>query len=153
MLAIHPNIQERVFAELQSVRSLHDTEVTFNAISQLPYMEMVIKEVMRLFPIGPLIARNCLADTKISKCTIPGGTFVIMSIHNLHRNPAYWGEHSNDFDPDNFLPERIAERHTYAYLPFSGGTRNCIVIFFFLRNAKSRVHYFGPLIDDLFGRE
>lgn len=129
MLAIYPKYQEKVFDELNRVCSSDDTDVTFDAISQLPYMEMVIKEVMRLFPIGPLLARNCMADTKVSNCTIPSGAFIIMSIHNLHRSPKYWGEHPNDFDPDNFLPERIADRHPYAYLPFSGGTRNCIVSF------------------------
>lgn len=127
MLSIYPTYQQKLFAELNSVCSSPDSDVTFETISQLPYMEMVIKEVMRLFPIGPIIARNCLADTAISNCTIPGGSFIIMSIYDVHRNPKYWGEHPNDFDPDNFLPERVAGRHPYAYLPFSGGMRNCIV--------------------------
>lgn len=122
MLAMYPKYQERVFDELHSVCSLQDSEITFDTISQLHYMDMVVKEVMRLFPIGPLLGRNCLADTKISNCTIPSGTLIIMSIYTVHRSPEYWGEQPDDFDPDNFLPERIARRHPYAYLPFSGGT-------------------------------
>lgn len=131
MLAMYPTYQDKVLEELQRVCSLQDSTITLDVISQLPYMDMVIKEVMRLFPIGPLIGRNCLADTQISNCTIPKDTFIIMSIHNLHRNPKFWGDHPNEFNPDNFLPERIAERHPYAYLPFSGGSRNCIVSFSF----------------------
>lgn len=127
MLAMYPKYQEKVVQELQSGCSLEDSTITLDTISQLSYMDMVIKEVMRLFPIGPILARNCLEDTAISNCTIPKGTFIILSIHNLHRNPQFWGANPNDFDPDNFLPERVAVRHPYAYLPFSGGTRNCIV--------------------------
>lgn len=138
MLAMYPKYQDKVINELQSVCNSNNSTITLDIISQLPYMDMVIKEVMRLFPIGPLLARNCLADTKISKCTIPRGTFIIMSIHNVHRNPEYWGANPNDFNPENFLPELVAVRHPYAYLPFSGGTRNCIVSFFLNLNLYTR---------------
>lgn len=52
----------------------------------------------------------------------------MLSFHYLHRNKEVWGPNADCYDPDNFLPEKIAARHAYSYLPFSAGPRNCIGI-------------------------
>lgn len=53
---------------------------------------------------------------------------VLLLINRLHRDPATWGPTGDQFDPDRFQPELVAERHPWAFLPFSGGPRNCIGI-------------------------
>lgn len=118
MLAMHPKFQDRVFDELQSVCNSVDEDITYETISKLQYLEMVIKESMRLFPIAPVLGRNCLADTKINSCTIPKGTCIGIVVYHLHRNPNVWGPDAEDFNPDHFLPDQIANRHPYTYLPF-----------------------------------
>jgi cytochrome P450 len=57
--------------------------------------------------------------------TIPAGVTATIHIHALHRNPECY-PNPEEFNPDNFLPERARERHPYAFIPFSAGPRSCI---------------------------
>lgn len=66
MLAMHQDIQDRVVSELNEVYESATTPSTNESISKLDYMEKVIKETMRLLPVGPFLGRQCLADTDIS---------------------------------------------------------------------------------------
>lgn len=43
----------------------------------------------------------------------------------MNNDPSIWGADVNEFNPDRFLPERVAERHPWSFLPYSGGPRNC----------------------------
>ncbi|XP_035895145.1 cytochrome P450 4C1-like isoform X1 [Anopheles stephensi] len=129
MLAMHPEVQELVYQEVMCVCPDSSSPVTTEEANSLVYTEMVCKETMRLFPVAPVIGRKCVADVKLDdKHTIPAGCCVALGIYQIHRDPSIWGLEADKFNPDHFLPERVAERHPYAYLPFSGGPRNCIGI-------------------------
>lgn len=128
ILAMFPDVQERCVAELRRVYDTADGASTLDQINQLDYMEMVIKETMRLLPVGPYLGRTCAAPTELSNCTIPAGSLLILGNYNVHRNRAIWGERADEFDPENFRPERVAQRHPFSYVPFSGGPRNCVGI-------------------------
>jgi cytochrome P450 family 4 len=67
---------------------------------------------------------------------VPAGCMINLQIFNVHRNPDQYPNPEN-FDPDNFLPERVAKRHPYAYIPFSAGPRNCIGQKFALLEQKT----------------
>lgn len=126
MLAMHPEIQEKAFQEIKDAHETQTSHSDAEILSKLDYLEMCIKETMRLFPVGPFLGRQNVEDVKLSNCTVPKGTMLILSFHYLHRNKEVWGPNADLFDPDNFLPEKIASRHAYSYLPFSAGPRNCI---------------------------
>lgn len=61
----------------------------------------------------------------LGELTVPSGSTSILCILHTHRSEKYWPEPLK-FDPDRFLPEEVAKRHPYAFMPFSGGPRNCI---------------------------
>lgn len=58
---------------------------------------------------------------------VPAGADLIIVPFDIHRDPKYWTDPLK-FDPDRFLPEKIQNRHAYAYFPFSAGPRGCIGI-------------------------
>lgn len=62
MLAIYPEIQDKVVAELHEVFDDADSLVTYEDLSKLTYLEMVVKESLRHFPVGPFIARKTSDD-------------------------------------------------------------------------------------------
>uniref|UniRef100_A0A1Q3FSZ3 Putative cytochrome n=1 Tax=Culex tarsalis TaxID=7177 RepID=A0A1Q3FSZ3_CULTA len=127
MLAMHPDIQERVHQEIVSVFPDESSVLSQEDCSKLTYTEMFCKETLRLFPASPFIGRRVDADVKLDdRHTLPKGAEVIVAFFKMHRDPAIWGPDADWFDPDNFMPEKVAQRHPYAFLPFSAGSRNCL---------------------------
>lgn len=66
MLAMHPEIQQRVF---QEIKDAHETQTSYTdaeILAKLDYLEMCIKETMRLFPVAPFLARQNVDDVKLS---------------------------------------------------------------------------------------
>lgn len=85
LLAMYPDVQEKVYDELRSVFENQDDEMNYEYIQRLPYLDRVIKEGMRVLPVVPFMMRTATADTQISECIIPKDAFILMSIYNLHR--------------------------------------------------------------------
>ncbi|XP_063708073.1 cytochrome P450 4c21-like isoform X2 [Culicoides brevitarsis] len=127
-LAMHPEVQERAYQEVKEVYgTTGDVPITYENLRKLEYMDRVIKETLRLAPSVPLISRIMTEDTYFDNgVMLPKGTHTLVVIYALHRLKCYWGENADKFDPDNFLPEKVAARHPFCYLPFSSGIRNCI---------------------------
>ena len=126
-LALHNNIQDKLLEEITEFFPTDDTEINYESLSKLQYMDRVLKESLRLAPVGPVIFRENTADYEITPgVVIPKNTIFILNIYALHRNKEIWGGDADKFNPDNFLPENIAKRHPCSYIPFSTGRRNCI---------------------------
>ncbi|XP_065201759.1 cytochrome P450 4C1-like isoform X2 [Planococcus citri] len=124
-VAIHQDIQDRLYDELYEVFGDSDRLADENDMSRLPYLDQVLKETLRRFPIVPLMFREAEEDTKLRDRVIPTGTIIIISVAAVHFNPNYYPEPWK-FNPENFSPEAVEKRHKLAFLAFSAGLRNCV---------------------------
>ncbi|MFG2142776.1 cytochrome P450 [Streptomyces sp. NPDC048696] len=123
LLGRHPDAADRVAAELDQVlgeRAAPD----FSDLRRLTYLDMVLKESMRLFPPGPYGARETTDDLVLGPYEIPAGTTVFYPFWALHLNPEHW-PNPERFDPERFTPQEVAKRPRYAYVPFGIGPRSC----------------------------
>lgn len=120
------HIQAKVCSEIKQVFPSHHTEVTPEALKQLIYTEMALKETLRLCPAVPFAARSNVKPIELDGIHIPQRQIFCFNFFALHRRKDFWGDESERFDPHRFSPENSRNRHPYAYLPFSGGFRNCI---------------------------
>ncbi|KAK0158951.1 hypothetical protein PV328_009885 [Microctonus aethiopoides] len=123
MLAIHPDMQDKVREEVAFVIGADDDVVITN-IGKLNYTRMAIQETIRLFPVGPFLSREITDDLQIDKYILPKGSTVAMLPLVTHKSPKYWHE-PDKFYPERFLPKNSKNRHPFAYVPFSGGSRSC----------------------------
>lgn len=123
LLDQNPEVADRLRREIVSVLAGRTPQV--NDLADLRLTWMVLQEALRLYPPVWTISRVAVDDDVIGGYAIPGGSFVLMSPYTMHRHPDYW-EAPDLFDPERFAPERQAERAGFAYLPFSGGPRQCI---------------------------
>ncbi|XP_013394381.1 cytochrome P450 3A41 [Lingula anatina] len=123
LLATHPEVQQRLVQEIDDV--LQGAEPTYDNVSKLTYLEQVINESMRLYPVGIRVDRVANQDTTVNGLFIPKGTAVVIPIYPIHLDPENYPE-PEKFDPERFTPEAKAKRNPYTYMPFGMGPRNCI---------------------------
>lgn len=114
MLAMHKDVQEKVFDEISQ------------SDSPLKYLEMVLNEVMRLFPVVPFAFRKTRDEVAFEDMTIPANTNLFIPIIHIQRNPLYWGDDAHLFKPERFEKENLERVHPYAFMPFTKGPRMCL---------------------------
>ncbi|KAM7098325.1 cytochrome P450 4A11 [Molossus nigricans] len=135
-LAAHPEHQQRCREEIQGLLG-HGDSITWGHLDQMPYTTMCIKEALRLYPPVPGIGRDLSKPVTFpdGRC-LPRGIQVSLSIYGLHHNPKVW-PNPEVFDPSRFAPD--SNTHSHAFLPFSGGSRNCIGKHFAMNELKVAV--------------
>jgi cytochrome P450 len=122
-LAQHPACLEQLRSEVDTV--LAGRVPTPDDLKQMDYTKRVIQEVARLRPSIWWFARVAVNDDDICGQPIKAGTTVLISQYLIHHHPSIWDD-PTVFNPDRFLPEYVAKRPKFAYLPFGAGPRVCL---------------------------
>jgi sterol 14-demethylase len=118
-----PHLMVRVSDELDRVLGATD-DVSFQSLREVPELENVVKEVLRLHPPLIILMRKVSQDLHIRGYTIRAGDMVWACPPVTHRMPSLF-KNPLIFDPDRFGPERREDRNLMAYQPFGGGKHKC----------------------------
>nr|AKH41020.1 cytochrome P450 CYP76AA20 [Thuja plicata] len=125
----NPDKMEKVQGELEEVVG-HSRRVEESDTDHLPYLHAVVKEVLRLYPPGPLlIPHKASSSCEIGGSVIPKDTQVWVNVWAIARDPGVWKE------PSKFMPERFLEGEgakmdfkgqDFELIPFGAGRRICL---------------------------
>nr|QVX18579.1 flavonoid 3' hydroxylase 2 [Liquidambar formosana] len=120
-----PDIFKNATEELDRVIG-RDRWVEEKDIPNLPYVEAIVKETMRMHPVAPmLVPRFSREDCQVAGYDIPKGTRVLVNIWTIGRDPALW-DRPNEFCPERFIGKDIdVKGQDFELLPFGSGRRMC----------------------------
>jgi cytochrome P450 len=127
-LANHPHVQDKLRAEIIQHFPTLDSAPTSDQLNQLDYLDMVIKEVLRLHcPVPAIMRYSDKDDTLPNGVFIPKGTQVEPYTLIMHTLKQYWGDDADEFNPERWTTN-ISDmpNFTHVYFPFSAGVRTCI---------------------------
>ncbi|KAH8400934.1 hypothetical protein KR009_001897, partial [Drosophila setifemur] len=141
-LARHQGIQDKLRKEINDVLGKHNNEFTYEGIKEMKYLEQVLMETLRKYPVVANLTRIAESDfsPEDPKNFIPKGTTVIIPSLGIHHNPDIYPE-PEKFVPERFTDEAIAARPSCTWLPFGEGPRNCIGLRFGLMQASVGLAY------------
>ncbi|KAI0048972.1 cytochrome P450 [Auriscalpium vulgare] len=144
LLSERQDVQERLRDELSAVP---EAELGYDQLVNLPYLDAVCRETLRLYPPVPIITRTCRSHFSLplsvpitttygellSSIIIPKDTDVDINILGINRDPTIWGSDASEWKPERWLADlpgsveaaRIPGIYSNT-LTFLGGGRACI---------------------------
>lgn len=130
------------------------TVVTETNISNLPYMQAIVKETLRLHPPIPLISRkNTHSDLGLSGFTVPKNSRVWINVYGIGRDPKVW-PNPEEFKPERFLGPGGVDvmGRDFEVIPFGSGRRICVGMSLALRmvplSLASLIHSFDWKVEN-----
>ncbi|CAN4117197.1 unnamed protein product [Withania somnifera] len=140
----HPQAMAKVKSEISQVIGPNKKFEECD-IDDLPYMQAVLKESLRLHPPLPfLVPRKAIQDTKFMGYDVPKGTQVLVNVWAIGRDPECW-DNPFEFKPERFLESKLVDvkGQNYELIPFGAGRRMCVG----LPLGHRMMHYsFGSLL-------
>ncbi|KAL0111373.1 hypothetical protein PUN28_012931 [Cardiocondyla obscurior] len=122
-LACHPEHQETLYKEIQA--HLSGKEMTMDSINELPFLDCILTESLRLHPPLPVTDRIAVKDYKVpgTELIIEKDIAVYVSVNATNQDPKYFS------NPREFIPlrtEKVEDKKFYESLAFGIGPRSCI---------------------------
>ncbi|PQM35081.1 cytochrome P450 93A3 [Prunus yedoensis var. nudiflora] len=126
----HPEVMKKARQEIDSIvgknRLVEESDIT-----NLPYLQAIVKETLRLHPTGPLIMRESTEACSIGGYEIPAKTRLFVNVWAINRDPNHW-EKPLEFEPERFVTVEgsgksqldVRGQH-FHLLPFGSGRRGC----------------------------
>lgn len=150
-LARRPDSMELVLNELDQLFGI-DGEVTFQSLREIPVLENVIKEVLRLHPPLIFLIRKVMQDFHFKDYTVKAGKYVCTSPRVSHRIAEIF-PNPNQFDLERYNEERQEDAKPFSWIAFGGGKHKCSGNAFALLQLKAIFcillrRYTFELIDD-----
>ncbi|BAT74378.1 hypothetical protein LR48_Vigan01g104500 [Vigna angularis] len=125
-MVLHQDVQKKAREEIDTCIS-QNRHVRDSDISNLPYLQSIVKEVLRLHPPGPLLswARLAVHDVYVDKVLVPAGTTAMVNMWAISHDSSIW-EDPWAFKPERFLTEDVSIMGSDLRLaPFGAGRRVC----------------------------
>ncbi|KAM1085537.1 hypothetical protein ACFX2B_011169 [Malus domestica] len=125
-MVLHPEIQSKAQSEIEAVVGSMRT-VQGSDIANLPYLQAIVKECLRVHPPGPLLswARIAIHDVYVGDNFVPAGTSAMVNMWAITHDAKVWTE-PEKFSPERFMAEDVSIMGTDLRLaPFGSGRRVC----------------------------
>lgn len=120
-----PEVMMKAQQELDTVVG-RNRAIEESHTNKLPYLNAIMKEVLRMHPVLPLMVPHCPSKPcVVAGYVVPKGARVFVNVWAIHRDPASWK------NPTQFIPERFLNSkgdysgNDFSYLPFGSGRRSC----------------------------
>ncbi|VVA18911.1 PREDICTED: cytochrome P450 [Prunus dulcis] len=135
LLSQNQNWQARAREEVLQI--FESNPPTYDTLSHLKVVTMVLLEVLRLYPAAVELLRTSRKKTQLGKFSLPAGVDVSIHIMLAHHDKELWGEDADEFKPERFS-EGVAKatENQFAYFPFGAGPRICTRQNFAMLEAK-----------------
>jgi len=147
MLMENPDVQDRLLEEILDMeQKLNGKKVDYDALQEMEYMNIVVDETLRIWPLGVLLDRECNNNFTLRDedghilCELKKGDRILIPVIGLHRDPEFF-EEPEVFKPERFSKENKSNIKPYTYLPFGTGPRNCIGSRYALMQGKGMLYY------------
>lgn len=122
----HPRVIQKAHYELDKIIG-HERNMMEEDLKNLPYLQAIIKEALRMHPPTPLmLPHKANANINIEGYDVPKGTTVHVNVWAIARDPDIW-LNPHEFRPERFLEEEVDMMgHDFRLLPFGAGRRVCL---------------------------
>ncbi|MED6154912.1 hypothetical protein PIB30_000410 [Stylosanthes scabra] len=121
----HPRVMRNLQDELTNVVGL-DKFVQETHLANLTYLDIVIKETLRLHPPGAIVTRASTKDAMINGYHIKKNTMILINLWAIGRDPKAWSDNAEEYYPERFIANNCDYRgYNFHFIPFGAGSRGC----------------------------